>query len=221
MYSGKSSGFILSCSLLSVVSIALVLLDLNHMSSCFIVQFPGHLVNLIVPFFQLTSGLCLTSQSCPGNMFVLFKSVTATSNVSLYPLILTSRDATLVTSPFFVLSALNTSKEKFIGFVWILLSLTSCSSIPVCVHPESTSAFTFNFLLFFVLTFAYTFNSFFSLLVQQFGITYLLFWEFTWEISYTMPTWDLHQNPVYSCCLHHPLLLAPFVSSSTVFLYSL
>ena len=217
MYSGKSSVFVLSgfflisplsCFLLSVVSVALVLLDLNCMSSCFIVQFPEHLVNLIVPFFQLTSRLCLTSQSCPRNMSVPSKFITATSRVSLCLLISTSRDATLVTSPFFVLSVLNTSKEKFISLVWILLSLTNCSSIPVFVHPESTIAFTFNFLPFFVLTFTCTFNFFFPLLVQWFGIMYLLFWEFTWEISCTMPTWDLHQNPICSGCLHH---LFPFI----------
>ena len=174
MYSGKSSGFILfcffpisplSCFLLSVVSITLVLLDLNHMSLCFIVQFPRHLVNLMVLFFQLTSGLCLISQLCPKNMSIPSKSVTVASSFSLCLLISISRGAILVTSLFFVPLALNTSKEKFIGFVWILLSLTSCSSIPVHVHLESTSAFIFNFLLFFVLIFACTFNSFFPLLV--------------------------------------------------------
>jgi len=123
IYSGKSSGFVLSSffpiSLLSyvIVSIACVFLVLNHTSWCFIVQLPGHLVNFIVPFFQLTSGLCLTSQSCTRNISVPFKSITATSSYSLYLFILTSRGATLVTSPFFVLSALNTSNEKFIGLV--------------------------------------------------------------------------------------------------------
>ena len=126
MYSGKSSGFVLSgsflisplsCSLLSVVSVALVLLDLNHMFLCFIVQFLRHLVNLIIPFFQLISRLCLTSQSCSRNMSVLPKSIIAASRVSLYLLILTSRGAILVISPFFVPLALNTSKEKFIGLV--------------------------------------------------------------------------------------------------------
>ena len=149
MYSGKSSWFVLSssflisllsCSLLSIVSIALVHLDLNCMSLCFIVQFPGHLVNLIVLFFQLTSRLCLTNQSCPRNMSVLFRSVTAASRVSLCPLISISRDATLVTSLLFIPSVLNTSKEKLISLVWILLSLTSCLLISVCVHLESTSA---------------------------------------------------------------------------------
>ena len=71
MYSGKSSGFVLSgsllisplsCYLVSVVSVAFVLLVLNLISLCFIVQLLEHLVNLMVPFFQLTSGLCLTSQ---------------------------------------------------------------------------------------------------------------------------------------------------------------
>ena len=188
MYSGKFSGFVLSysfpisllsCFLLFIISIALVLLNLNHMSSCFIEQFSRHLVNLMVPFFQLTSRLCLTSQSCPRNMSVPSKSITAASNVFLCPLILISRGATLVTSPFFVPSALNTSKEKFISFVQIFLSLTNCSSILVCVQPESTSALTFSFLLFFILTFACMFNSFFPLLAQQFRIIYLLFWKFT------------------------------------------
>ena len=114
----------------SVVSMAFVLLVLNLMSLCFIVQFPEHLVKLMVLFFQLTSGLCLTSQSCPKNMSVPFKSITATSNYSLWLLILISRNATLVTSLFFIPSVLKTSNEKLIGFICILLSLTSCC---VCV----------------------------------------------------------------------------------------
>ena len=175
----------------------------------------------MVLFLQLTSGLCLTNQSCPKNISVLSKSITTTSKVSLCSLISISRGATLVTSLFFVLSALNTSKEKSIAFVWILLSLTNCSSIPVWVHPESTSTFTFRFLLFFVLTSAYTFNSLFPSLVRRFGITYL-FWKFTWEISCTVPTWDLHQNPaLLSCCLCHLIPLGSFSSSLSVFLYRL
>ena len=141
----------------------------------------------MVLFFQLTSGLCLTSQSCPKNMSILFKSATAASNYSLWPLILISRGATLVISLFFVLFALKTSNEKLIGFICILLSLTNCSSITICMHPEFTSTFTFKFLLFFVFTSTHTFNSHFPLLLQQFRIIYLL-WEFTWEISYTIPT---------------------------------
>ena len=131
------------------------------------------------------------------------------------------RSAFLVTSSFFVPSVLNTSKEKFISFVWILLSLTNCSSIPVCVYPESTSAFTFSFFPFLVLTFAYIFNSFFPSLVWWFGIMYL-FWIFTWEIFCTMPTRDLHQNLVLlSCCLHRLILLGPFSSSLSTSLYNL
>ena len=142
IYSSKSSGSVLSgfflisplsCFLLSVVFVALVLLELNHMSLCFIVQFPGHLVNLIIPFFQLTSGLCLTNQLCPRNMSVPSRSVTPASKVSLCPLISIPRGATLVTSLFFVPLVLNTSNKKFIGLVWILLSLTSCLLIPVCI----------------------------------------------------------------------------------------
>ena len=125
MYSGKSSRFVLSgflpilplsCSVLSI-AISLVCLELNHMSLYVIVQLPGHLVNLIVLFLQLTSRLCLTSQSCPKNISVLSKSVTTAFRVSLCPLISISRGTTLVTSLFFVPSALNTSKEKSIDFV--------------------------------------------------------------------------------------------------------
>ena len=182
IYSSKSSGFVLSgsflisllsYSLLSIIFVALVLLELNCMFLCVIVQFPEHLVNLMVLFFQLISRLCLTSQLCPKNMSILSKSVTAASRVSLCPLISISRGTILIISPFFVLSTLNTSKEKSIGFIWILLSLTSCSLILVCMHPESTSVFTFKFLLFFILTFACMFNSLFPLLVQWFGIIYL------------------------------------------------
>ena len=74
-------------------------------------------MNLMVLFFQLTSGLCLTSQSCSRNMSIPSKSITATSRVSLCLLILISRSATLVTSLFLVPLVLNTSKEKSIGFV--------------------------------------------------------------------------------------------------------
>jgi len=102
IYSGRSSGFVLSgsllilplsCSILSV-TVSLVRLELNHISLCVIVQLPRHLVNLMVPFLQLTSGLCLTSQSCPKNISIPFKSITATSRVSLCLLISNSRGAT-------------------------------------------------------------------------------------------------------------------------------
>ena len=187
---------------------ALILLVLNYMSSCFVIQLPGHLVNLIVLFFQLISGLCLTSQSWPKNMSILFKSVTAASSISLCPLILISKGTTLVTFLFFVLSVLKTSNEKFIGFVWILLSLTNCLSITVCVHLESTRALAFNFFPFFIFTSACTFNSHFPLLFRQFGIMYL-FWDFTWEISYTVPTRDLCQNPPCSSHFHCLILSGP------------
>ena len=137
-----------------------VLLVLKFMSWCFILQDSGYFVNCIVLFFQLISRLCLTSQLCPKNMSVLFKSVTTVSSCSLCPLILIYKDAILVTSPFFVLSVLNTSNKKLIGFIWILLSFTSCSSIPVCVHPKSTNALTLRFFPFFVLMFAHIFNYF-------------------------------------------------------------
>ena len=186
----------------SILFVAVCLLVLNQMSSCFIVQCPGHLVNRIITFFQLTSGLCLTSQSWPRNISILSRFVTAASSCSVCLLILISRGATFVTSPFFVPSTLKTSNEKSIGFVGIFLSLTNYSSIPVCVHPESTSALTSSFFLFFILMFACMFNSRFPLLLRQFGIMYL-FWEFTWKISCTVPTRDLCQNPPLSCHLHH------------------
>ena len=144
-------------------------------------------------------------------MTILFKFVTTASSYSLCLLILISRDTTLVTSPFFVLSVLKTLNEKFIGFVYILFFLTSCSSIPVCVHPKSTSALTLRFFPFFVLTFAYTFNSF-SALLCWLGIIYL-FWEFTGEISHTVTTWDLLQNSVFYPSLHHLHYLVPLKSS--------
>ena len=175
IYLGKSSGFVvldslpillLSCSLLSVVCVLLVL---NSISWCFILQLPGHLTNFIVLFFQLTFGLCFINQSWFKNVSVPFKSVTAASNCSLCLLIVISRGTTLVTSPFFIPSVLKTSNEKFIGLVCILFSLTSCLSIPVCVHPESTSVFTLRLLPFFVFTLACTFNFFLALLYQCYG----------------------------------------------------
>ena len=231
IYSSRSSGFVLSgsfpisplsCVVVFFVSISFVLLVLNRMSSYFIVQFPGHLVNLMILFFQLTSRLCLTSQSCPKNISVPSRSVTAASRVSLCLLISISRGATLVTSLFFVLSALKTSKEKSIDLVGILLSLTNYSLITVCVQPESTSTLTFSSLPFFILMFACTFNSFFPSLARRFGIIYLLFWEFTWEISCTMSTRDLCQNPILpSCRLRCLILLGPFSSSLSASLYNL
>ena len=152
----------LSCS---VLSITICLLVLNQISSCFIVQCPRHLINHIVLFFQLTSGLCLTSQSWPRNISVPSRSVTAAFSCSVCLLILISRGTTLVTSPFFVPFALKTLKEKSIDFVGIFLSLTNYSLIPMYVHPESTSALTSSFFLFFILIFACTFNSCFSLLL--------------------------------------------------------
>ena len=152
-------------------------------------------------------------------MSVPFKFVTAASSCSLCLLISISRDATLVTSLFFILSVLKTLNEKFIGLVCIHFSLINCLSIPICVHLESTSALTLRFLPFFIFMFAHTFN-FLSILLCQFGITYL-FWEFTGEISHTMPTWDLLQNPISLCCLFHLLIPLEFlVSSLTVSLYS-
>ena len=81
-------------------------------------------------------------------MSVLFKSVIATLIYSLYLLILTSNGAILVTSPFFILSALNTSKEKYSGFILIFFSLISYSSIFIYIYMDITSAFNYNSFLF-------------------------------------------------------------------------
>ena len=132
----------------------------------------------------MTSGLCLTSQLCFKNISVLFKSITVTSNYSLYLLILISRGATLVTFLFFVPFILKTLNKKLIGLVWILSSLTNYLLIFIYMYPELTNALTLKFFLFFVLTFTYMFNSFLALLYQL-GIIYL-FQEFTWKISHTI-----------------------------------
>ena len=95
-----------------MVSVAWVLLVSNLISWCFIVQLPGHLVNFIVLFFQLTSGLCLTSQSYPRNMSIPFRSVTAASNCSLWPLILISKDATLCCGNHQIQSPIVTQASK-------------------------------------------------------------------------------------------------------------
>ena len=123
-YSGKFSEFVLFCSFLilplscSLISIIWVLLVLNSISWCFILQLLGHLVNFIIPFFQLTSELYLTIQSWSKNMSILFKSVITAPSCSLCLFISISRGAILVTSPFFVLSALKTSNESLLALLY-------------------------------------------------------------------------------------------------------
>ena len=155
-------------------------------------------------------------------MSILFKSIIAASSCSLCLLISISRGTTLVTSLFFIPSVLKNLNEKFISFIYILLSFTSCLLIPVFVHLESTSTFTLRFLLFFVFMFACTFNS--PLIsLHQFRITYL-FWEFTREISHTILTQNLLPNPAFCpslCCLHYLIPLKSFISSSIAFFCNL
>ena len=153
-------------------------------------------------------------------MSIPFKSVTIASSYSLCLLILISRGTTLVISLFFIPSTLNTSNEKLIDFVWILLFFTNCLLIPVCVHSELTNTLTLRFFSFFIFTFTCTFNSI-SVLLHQFGIIYF-FGEFT-LISYTMLTQDLFQNPAFCSFLYYLLcliLFRSFISSLTIFLYS-
>ena len=104
---------------------------------------------------------------------------------------------------------------------WFGLYPFFLDQFPVCMYLESTSTLILRFLLFFIFILAHIFNSFLALL-HWLGIIYL-FWEFTEEISYTMPTRDLLQNSTsyYPLChLHYLILLESFISSLTVFLYS-
>jgi len=95
MYSGRFFRFIGSSFLpifycpLSYISIIYAFLVLNVISWCFVLHIFGHFVNYIIPLSQFTSRLCLTNQSCPRNMFVLFKSITIMLIFSLYLLIST------------------------------------------------------------------------------------------------------------------------------------
>jgi len=81
IYSGRFSEFVrsnslpISCCLLSYISVTYTLHILNDISWCYILYIFGYLINYIVPKFQFTSGLCLTSQLYPKNIFILFKSV--------------------------------------------------------------------------------------------------------------------------------------------------
>jgi len=157
MYSGRSFGFIGSsfftiswCSLFWL-SINCIYLFLNDISWCCVLQFFRHLVNHIVSMFQFTSRLCLTSQSYPKNIFMLFRSITATSICFLYSFILTSNSAYHVASLFLVLSILKTSNNWSIGFILIFSSFTSCLLILVCIYSEPTSIYSYNFFPFAVL----------------------------------------------------------------------
>ena len=131
MYSGRSfrfvgSGFLpISYCPLSCVSIAYALLVLNIISQCSVLHVFGHLINYIVLLFQFTSGLCLTNQSYPRNISILFKSITTTLICSLCPLILISSSTNLVTSLFLVLSTLKTLNDVSASFVLICSSLTN------------------------------------------------------------------------------------------------
>ena len=95
IYSSKSFRFIRSSSLpisccplfVSSIDCNLCVLDMNSISWCCILHSFRHLVNCIVPIFQFMSGLCLTNQSYPKNMSMLFKYMTTVSILSICPLI--------------------------------------------------------------------------------------------------------------------------------------
>ena len=113
--------------------------------------------------FQFISKLYLTNQSYLKNMFMLFKSVTTMLIYSIYLLISSSSNMNLVTSPFLIMFVLKTLNDLSIGSVLILSSFTSCLSILVYIHPESTSAFSHSSFLLNVLIFVHMFNSLFLL----------------------------------------------------------
>ena len=122
-----SSSFPISCCLLSwsFVGCTLLFFNVKSISWCYVLHVFGHLVNHIISVSQFTSGLCLTNQSYPKNMFIPFKSMTAVSICSLCLLISTSSNVNYVTFPFFVPSILKTSNNLFIGSILIFSSLTS------------------------------------------------------------------------------------------------
>ena len=171
MYSSKSSRFVgssslpISCFILSVSSISysLYVHNVNEISWCYILYSLGYLVNYIVFIFQFTPRLCLTNQLYSKNISVLFKSITAISILSVCLLISHSSSINLVTSSFLVLSVLKTSNDLFNSFIFICSFFTSCLSISVWIHPESTSTFNHSFFLFDVLTFVHMLSSLFSL----------------------------------------------------------
>jgi len=193
MYSGRSFGFVRSsiflmsyCHLFWLsIGCNLLVLNVNNMFWYCILHSFVHSVNYIVPKFQFTSRLCLTNQSYPKNMTMLFKSVTVTSMCSLYSLISSSSGTNYITSPFLVLSVLKNSNDLFIGSVLILSFFTSCLSIPVWIQPESTSTFNHNYFLFDVLIYMCIFNSL-SLLSHQFGIIYQFLELLYTEVCCTM-----------------------------------
>jgi len=119
--------------------------------------------------------------------------MTAMSIYSLHLLISTSSSTNPVTFLFLVLSVLKTLNNLSMGSVVILSSFTSCLSISVWIHPESTSVYNYNSFSFLVLMFVYMLNSL-ALLFYQFGITYQ-FWELLCtEVHCIVPTPNLQQN---------------------------
>ena len=133
MYSGKFSGLVGSYSFpmfycpffLSSIGCSLHVLDVKDISWCCVLYSLEHLVNYIVPVFQFTSRLCLTNKLYLRNMSLLFKSVTVMLIYSVCLLISSSSGANLVTSPFLILSALETSNNLFIGSVLIFSFFTN------------------------------------------------------------------------------------------------
>jgi len=166
MQSGRFFGFIGSDSFsiswcpLSWLSIGYILLVLNDISWYYILHVLGHFINYIFSIFQFTSGLCLTNQLYSKNMSMPFKSMTAISMFFLCLFISTSSGAYHVTSSFLVPSVLKTSNNLSIGSILIFSSFTSCLSIPMCMHPESTSIYNCSFFPFLVLMLVCIFNLF-------------------------------------------------------------
>ena len=118
-YFGRSLGFVgldsLSFPFDSSSSFGSSLLNhgVNHIDSCFILQYPGHLINCMTPSFQFTSRLCSTSQSCPRNRSIsLISDTTALiCLICLFELISKGTNSLIVFSLFLDPSELYTSNS--------------------------------------------------------------------------------------------------------------
>ena len=132
--------------------------------------------------------------------------MTATLILSICLLISSSSGTNLVTFPLLILSALKTSNDLSIGFIFIHSFFTSCLLILVWVYPESTSIFNHSYFLFDILMFVYTLSSL-SLLFCQWGIIYQFRNLLCIEVHHTVPTPNLQQNLSVYCFYY----LSPFV----------
>ena len=167
MYFGRSSGFVelgsLSLPFDSSFSFGNSLLDhkVNHIDSCSILQYPGHLVNCMTSSFQSTSRLCSTSQSCPRNRSISLISDTTVSICPVCPFELISKgtNSLIVFFPFLDPFELYTSNGFGSNLVGIPFSSTVFHAMVMFVYLESINALTFSFLPSFILIVGCTISS--------------------------------------------------------------